>query len=279
MLSTINRVKARMAGRRGPPLLQPYYDTARLFRKGAVYGTTATWVFRAGPVVGLAAVVSALLLVPFGGAPAVLAFPGDLFLFAALLALSRFLTILGALDTGSSFEGMGASREATFGALTEPALLLVLAAFAREAGAGSLSAFVHPLWSESATTAALGLGVLGVVLLAENARIPVDDPGTHLELTMIHEVMVLDHSGPDLAFIHLAAALKLWLFGALIVGVTVPQPNGWSGFALAGAGMVGVGVVVGLIESSVARLRMSVVPQFILGGSALAVVALILGLR
>ena len=279
LLSVISRVKARVAGRRGPPLLQPYYDTARLLRKGAVYSTTSTWVFRASPVVGLSAVVAALLLVPFGGAQAILAFPGDLFLFASFLALARFVTILAALDTGSSFEGMGASREATFGALTEPALLLALVAFAHEAGAGSLSAFVQPVWSESATTGALGLGALGVVLLAENARIPVDDPATHLELTMVHEVMVLDHSGPDLALIHYASALKLWVFGALFVGVALPQPDGWGGFAVAAAGMAGVAVSVGLVESLIARLRMSAVPHFILGASALSLVALILGLR
>jgi formate hydrogenlyase subunit 4 len=279
LLSVISRVKALVAGRRGPPLLQPYYDSARLLRKGAVYSTTSTWVFRASPVVGLSAVVAALLLVPFGGAQAILAFPGDLFLFASFLALARFVTILAALDTGSSFEGMGASREATFGALTEPALLLALVAFAHEAGAGSLSAFVQPVWSESATTGALGLGALGVVLLAENARIPVDDPATHLELTMVHEVMVLDHSGPDLALIHYASALKLWVFGALFVGVALPQPDGWGGFAVAAAGMAGVAVSVGLVESLIARLRMSAVPHFILGASALSLVALILGLR
>ena len=272
-------MKARVAGRRGQPLLQSYYDVARLLRKGAVYSTTSTWVFRVSPLVGLATAVSALLLIPFGGAAAALAFPGDLFLFAYLLALGRFLTILGALDTGSSFEGMGASREATFGALAEPALLLALAAVAREAGSGSLTGFIHPLWSESGITAALALGTLGVVFLAENARMPVDDPNTHLELTMIHEVMVLDHGGPDLAFIHYASALKLWLFGALLVGLAVPQPAGWGGFALAGLGMLAVAVGTGLVESFFARLRMDAVPQFLLSGSALAAIALLLGLR
>lgn len=275
----INRVKARVAGRRGQPLLQQYYDAARLLRKGAVYSTTSTWIFRASPLVGLAAAVSALLLVPFGGANALVAFGGDLFLFASLLAAARFLTILGALDTGSSFEGMGASREATFGALAEPALLLALAAVAREAGSGSLTGFIHPLWSESVITVTLALGTLGVVFLAENARMPVDDPNTHLELTMIHEVMVLDHSGPDLAFIHYAAALKLWIFGALLAGLAVPQPEGWAGFALAALGMFAVATLTGLVESFSARLRMNVVPQFLLSGTALAAIALLLGLR
>jgi formate hydrogenlyase subunit 4 len=275
----VNRVKALAAGRRGPPLLQAYFDTARLLRKDAVYSTTTTWVFRASPVIGLAAVLSALLLVPFGGTTSTFAFEGDLFVFAYVLALARFLTILGAFDTGSSFEGMGASREATFGALAEPALLLGLSALAREVGSSSLSALLHPLWSQSLVVSVLVLGMLAVVFLAENARIPVDDPNTHLELTMVHEVMVLDHSGPDLAFIHYASALKLWLFGALIVGLAVPRPAGGLGFALAALGMVAVAIGTGLVESLVARLRMNAVPHFLWSGTALAAVALLLGLQ
>jgi formate hydrogenlyase subunit 4 len=275
----VNRVKARVAGRRGQPLLQAYFDTIRLVRKEAVYSTTTTWIFRASPVIGLAAALSALLLAPFGGAPALIAFDGDLFVFAYLLALARFLTILAALDTGSSFEGMGASREATFGALAEPALLLGLAALAREVGSSSLSVLFHPLWSQSLVTSVLVLGMLAIVFLAENARIPVDDPSTHLELTMVHEVMVLDHSGPDLAFIHYASALKLWLFGLLIVGLAVPQPSGWLGFAVASLGMLTVAIGTGLVESLVPRLRINAVPHFLLSGTALAAVALLLGLR
>jgi formate hydrogenlyase subunit 4 len=275
----VNRVKALAAGRRGQPLLQAYFDAARLLRKDAVYSTTTTWVFRMSPVVGLAAVLSTLLLIPFGGASAPIAFEGDLFVFAYLLALARFLTILGALDTGSSFEGMGASREATFGALAEPALLLGLAALAREVGSSSLSMLLHPLWSQSLVISVLVLGMLVIVLLAENARIPVDDPNTHLELTMVHEVMVLDHSGPDLAFIHYASALKLWLFGALIVGLAVPQPAGMLGFAVAALGMVAVAIGMGLVESLSARLCMTAVPHFLLSGTALAAVALLLGMR
>lgn len=276
--AVIHRVKARVAGRRGPPLFQPYSDLGRLLRKGAVYSTTSTWIFRASPVVGLAAVVCALLLVPFGGSQALVAFPGDLILCAYLLALARFLVILAALDTGSSFEGMGASREAAFGALAEPALLLALTALAREGGALSLSGLLQPLWSEAFSTGALALVVLAIVFIVENARMPVDDPNTHLELTMIHEVMVLDHSGPDLAFIEYTSALKLWLFGALMVGIAMPQPSPWAGFVLAVCGMFGVAVATGLLESLVARLPMDAVPQFLLGGTAIAAVAVLLGL-
>ena len=279
LLGVVNRVKAKVAGRRGQPLLQPYFDLRQLLGKGAVYSDTSTWVFRASPPVGLAVLLCTLLIVPFGGITGAIAFPGDLFAFAALLALARFLMVLAALDTGSSFEGMGASREATFGALTEPALLLGLAAIARQVDSASLSAIIYPLWGGAAAAPVLVLGVLAVVFVVENARMPVDDPNTHLELTMIHEVMALDHSGPDLAFIHYTSALKLWALGALIVGLAVPQPAGWLGVALAVAGMIAVAVTTGLIESFVARLRMNAVPQFLLGGTALAAVALLLGLR
>lgn len=280
--SIITRVKAIFAGRRGAPLLQPYYDIAKLLRKSAVYGDTTTWLFRMGPTVGLAAVLTALLLVPFGGSPAVLAFRGDIIVFAYVLALARAATIVAALDTGSSFEGMGASRESAFSAIVEPALILGLVAVMRKAGGGSLSTFLHPHRVETAAaTTTLVIGALFVVYLAENARIPVDDPATHLELTMVHEVMVLDHSGPDLAFIHYAAALKLWVLGALIVGLAVPQPaaSPWAAYALALAGIAGVAAVTGIVESTMARLRMAAVPSLLFAGSALAGVALILGLR
>jgi formate hydrogenlyase subunit 4 len=276
----INRVKARFAGRRGQPLLQPYYDLAKLLRKEAVYGIGTTWIFRAGPVVCLAAVITATLLLPLGGERALVAFRGDLVVFAYLLALSRVAPVFAALDTGSSFEGMGASRETAFGALAEPALVLGLAAVTLVGGGVSMSAFLHPLWTSSSATLLLVVGALAVVFLAENARIPVDDPNTHLELTMIHEVMVLDHGGPDLAYIHYAAALKMWVLGALIVGLVVPQPDrAWVAGALALAGIVGVAVVTGLIESLFARLRMDAVPQFLLAGSTLGAVAMLLELR
>ena len=281
VLGIVNRTKAKFAGRRGQPLLQPYYDLAKLLRKGAVYSTTTSWAFRAGPIVGLAAVLAALLLVPFGGTSATISFSGDLVLFAYLLGLMRAVTVLAALDTGSSFEGMGASREVTFGALAEPALLLALAAIARDTGSSSLSAILHSYWHRADPTVVLVLGALAVVLVAENARIPVDDPNTHLELTMIHEVMVLDHSGPDLAYIEYASALKLWLFGALVVGLAVPQPSAgaWVSFPLAIAGMAVLAVALGILESVIARLRMEAVPQLLVGGGALSAVALLLGLR
>jgi formate hydrogenlyase subunit 4 len=283
LLGITARTKARMAGRVGPPLLQPYHDLGKLMRKGAVYSRTTTWVFRAGPVVGLAAVVVAAALVPFGASSAPLAFPGDVVLLAYLLGLTRFVTVVAALDTGSSFEGMGASREVTFSTLAEPTLLLGLAAVARQTGSLSLSgmvAHVTPgVWAHAAPTLALVVAALFVVFLAENGRIPVDDPTTHLELTMIHEVMVLDHGGPDLALILYGAAVRLWLLGALLVGVLpLPSGNAWQSLATAIAAMGALAIFTGLVESSMARLRLDQVPKLLVGAGVLSVLAVLLGL-
>ncbi len=280
----INRTKAFFAGRRGQPLLQTYFDLWKLLQKGAVYSRATTWIFRAGPMIGLAAALTAALLMPLGQCPALIAFPADFLLFAGLLGLMRFCTVIAALDTGSSFEGMGASREVFFSALAEPALFVALATLARQVGQLSLSAMFEPVsnahWLHGGPVLGLVVLALMIVLLAENSRIPVDDPNTHLELTMIHEVMVLDHSGPDLAFILYSASLKLWLLGALVLSVVLPSSGGnsWMNLALALGGMFGLAVVIGVIESVMARLRLVVVPQLLVGAGALAAVAFLLGL-
>lgn len=278
----INRTKAIAAGRVGQPLLQTYYDLSKLLRKGAVYSETTTWIFRGGPVIGLASMICALALLPFGAFPALAPFSGDLVMVAYLLALARFFTVLAALDTGSSFEAMGASREVTFSALAEPALFLGLAALARQTGTLSLTPMLGSvsavMWMRAAPALSLIVAGLGIVILAENARIPVDDPMTHLELTMIHEVMVLDHSGPDFAMIQYAAALKMWLLGTVIVAIAVPWHSGHlvldGGFAI--AAMVGLAVVTGVIESSMARLQLLRVTQLLIAASVLSGLALAL---
>ncbi len=279
----VTRTRSWFAGRRGPPLLQPYYDLARLARKGAVYGSGITWVFRASSPIVLAATVVALLLLPFGGWVAPLGFRYDLVLFAYLLAAARFATVMGALDTGSSFEGMGASRELLYGALAEPALFLALLVLVSDKGALSLSGLLGAATGQALRApAALVLVVasLFVVLLAENARVPFDDPTTHLELTMVHEVMILDHSGPDLAMVQYAASLKLWALGVLVVGAVLPA-SGAAPLLLALlwlAGMFAVAVLVGVVESTMARLRLLRTPQLLVGASLLAVLALLLRL-
>jgi len=277
----INRVKARMAGRVGRPLFPTYFDLARLLRKGAVISTTASWVFAAGPAVSLAAVVCALLLLPGPGVDAPIRFSGDFMLLAYLLGLSRFALILAALDTGSSFEGMGASREAAFSALAEPVLFLCFLTLAVDTNGLSLSAMLGqgpagPLAPERLFVPA----VLFVLLLTENCRIPVDDPNTHLELTMIHEVMVLDHSGPDMAFVVYGASLKLWLFCALTALSITPfgkfsPPAAWGLWLVL---LFGLAVGVGLVESVMARLRLTRVPRLLAGAGALAALSLMLTL-
>jgi formate hydrogenlyase subunit 4 len=284
LLGIVNRTKALFAGRRGPPLLQPYFDLAKLLRKGAVYSRTTSWVFRAGPVVGLAAIASAGLLLGMGGAPAAIAFAGDFVLFAYLLGLARFATALAALDTGSAFEGMGAAREVTFASLAEPALFLCLLVLARATGTLSLSGMLGPAlpgaWAHAAPALVLAAIGLFVVALAENARIPVDDPNTHLELTMIHEVMVLDHGGPDLALILYGASLKLFLFAAIFSRIVLGQGGGaLAEEALALGGVLLFAVAVGVVESVMARLRMVRIPQLLVGASVLSAFALVLLLR
>ena len=280
LLGVIQKTKAWFAGRRGAPLLQPYFDLWKLLHKGAVYSRTTTWLFRAGPIVSLATALCAGLVLPLAGASSPLGFSGDVILFVALLGLGRFFTMAAALDTGSSFEGMGASREAAFSAFAEPALLLCLAILCIPARSlslgdalGALSSlppgFSHPAYLAAALS-------LFAVLLAENSRIPVDDPNTHLELTMIHEGMVLDHGGPDLAFVLSGSAVKLFVVGALLVRVVLPPPaqSGLAGVGLLLAGQLGLAVGVGCVESMMARLRLPRVPQFLVGASVLAGIGL-----
>ena len=284
LIGIVNRTKAVIAGRRGPPLLQPYWDIAKSLRRGAVYGEVTTWLFRLGPTVGLAALAAALLVTPFGGVGAAVSFSGDMIVLVGLLALGRFATVLAALDTGSSFEGMGASREVHFAALAEPALLLALATLARVNGSLALTpvyqAITFGAWGDALPTFALVAMALLVIALVENARIPVDDPATHLELTMIHEVMVLDHSGPDFGLIQYAAALKVWILGALLVGLMVPVRSGsvWLDGAAMLVGMVLLAGAIGMIESAMARYRLIQVPQFIVAAATLAAVAFIIRL-
>ena len=283
LAGVINRVKAWFAGRQGRPLLQLYFDLFKLLQKGEVISRTTTWVFAAGPSIYLATMICALFVVPFGPARAPFGFAGDVVLMAYLMGFGRFALMLAALDTGSAFEGMGASREAAFSALAEPVLFLCFLAL----GGGMLPAlhdFFHAasvrIWTFAQPELLLVPVVLFVLLLVENCRIPVDDPNTHLELTMIHEVIILDHSGPNLAFILYASSLKLWLFALLLVDVLMPElPGGVAvNLPLALAGMFGIAALVGVVESCMARLRLLVVPRMLGMAGMLAALALVVAL-
>ena len=238
-------------------------------------------MFRLAPVVGFVTPLLAAILLPLDGRAAPVRFAGDFVAFAGLLALGRFTLVLAALDTGSSFEGMGASREAAFASLVEPALFLGFVVLAIATGGSSLS---DMLAAGSGGGAAPSLAMVAVslffVLLAEASRVPVDDPATHLELTMIHEVAVLDHSGPDLALLLYGAALRMGLFAALPVGVLASRAGLAAPLSLGVllAGTVVVAVLVGLVEASMARLRLSRVPQFLVAASVLASLGVVLQL-
>ncbi|HEY6837397.1 MAG TPA: NADH-quinone oxidoreductase subunit H [Geobacteraceae bacterium] len=285
LLGVIGKTKAAFAGRVGAPYLQPYYDLIKLFRKGSVFSETTTWVFRAGPVVTLAATLVAALLVPLGRHAAPFSFSGDLVLFAYLFGLARFFTTIAALDTGSSFEGMGAAREVTFSCLAEPTLFFALITLARMSKSLSLSGILtYPTpaaWLAAGASMLLLVGALFITLLAENCRLPFDDPNTHLELTMIHEVMVLDHSGPAFGIILYGAALKLFVLGAIFINVALPISTGnslgdWGIFILA---MLGLAVAIGVVESVMARLRLVRIPQLLVGATILSAFAMLLVLR
>ena len=258
----INRTRARLAGRKGIRFAQHLYDVRLLLRKGAVYSPTTTAVFRAAPSVTLGTALVAALFVPVGDLPSALSFEGDLIAFAYLLALGRVALILAAMDTGSSFEGMGASREALYGALVEPALMLVFGTLALLSGYTSFDA----IFSGGAVK----------IVFTEAGRVPVDDPRTHLELTMIHEVMCLDYCGVDLAYIKMAGWLKTAALSVLAADAVAATccPRWWAAAPLA---VLVTGLSVGIVESTQARNKLARNTTFILTVAALAVLVFFTG--
>jgi formate hydrogenlyase subunit 4 len=270
----INKVKAWVAGRRGPPVLQLYYDLAKLWQKGVVMSTLASPGFIAGPAVAWVALLAAALLMPLGPAGGVLSFRGDVLLLIYLLALARFCTAWAAMETGSAFEGMGAAREVSYAVLAEAAIVAAVLSLSIQTGSVSLGTMLEP--SAGAGAALLAAGLF-TVLLAENCRVPFDDPNTHLELTMIHEVMVLDHSGPPFAAVLHGASMKLLLFAVLLVQAVLPM-GALSAPAAAGvlvAGVLAVTVGVGLVESLLARLAFRRVPLLLTTAFLLCLFALL----
>ena len=271
----INRVKAWVAGRRGPPVLQLYYDLARLWQKSVVMSTLASPAFIIAPAVGWVAIFGAAILLPLGTLGGALSFKGDVLLVVYLLAVSRFCTTWAALETGSAFEGMGAAREVSYAVLSEAALLTSILCLSVQSGSVTLNAMLAP---SAGPGAVLLAGGLFAVLLAENCRVPFDDPNTHLELTMIHEVMVLDHSGPPLAVILHGAAMKLLLFAVLLSQAVLPIGQ-WTPLRAA-AGLVGavlaVTAAVGLIESLLARFAFRRVPLLLTTAFLFCLFALLL---
>lgn len=262
----IIRTKSIASGRKGPGILQPVFDVAKLFRKGSVYSETSGFVFRIAPIIYFSSVVLALLTVPFGASKGFISFNGDFIFFAYVLALGKFFSIIGALDTGSSFEGMGASREALYSMFAEPAFFILMGSLALITGHTSFQEIFSTLHLGSSITYAIAIlasFVLLLIAMIENSRMPIDDPKTHLELTMIHEVMILDNSGFDLGLILSTGYLKFAMYGALIFNLFVGLiPYGYAiliFFAL----QAFLAILIGIIESFIARSRMNHNAQFI----------------
>ncbi|HEV8598021.1 MAG TPA: NADH-quinone oxidoreductase subunit H [Gemmatimonadales bacterium] len=279
------RTRALLTGRRGAPVHQLYADLWKLLRRGAVYSTTTTTMFRLAPIAVAATTVLAVLLLPLDGRAGLLGFSGDVLAFAGLLGLGHFLLVLAALDTGSSLEGMGASREVTFASFVELGFFFAIATLSVVSREVSLAGMIAGPVSRPGPGAAASLVMVAAglfaLLLAECSRVPVDDPATHLELTMIHEVMVLDHSGPDLALLLYAGALKLAALASLIVVLLLSRAAVplaiWLVILL--AGVLAIGMAVGVVEAATARLRLPRVPLYLAGSAALAGFGLLLVLR
>ncbi|HEX2921194.1 MAG TPA: NADH-quinone oxidoreductase subunit H [Bacteroidales bacterium] len=269
----ILRVKSITSGRKGPGIMQPIKDVIRLFRKESIYSETTSFVFRIAPVIYFSSVLMACLIVPFGSDRGIVSFDGDFIFFAYILALGKFFSIISAMDTGSSFEGMGASREALFSLFAEPAFFILIGSFALLTGHTSFVSIFSTLHLGSSITYTLGgLAAFVLILIAmiENSRMPVDDPKTHLELTMIHEVMILDNSGFDLGLILSAGYLKFAMYGAIISGFFIGDLSFTASIPVFLGIQVLFAAIVGLVESFMARFRMSHNPQFILALSSVS---------
>ena len=267
------RTKSLSSGRKGPGIFQPVKDVVRLFRKESIFSETTSFVFQLAPTFYFASVIMAMAVVPLGQSEGLISFEGDFIFFAYILALGRFFSIVGAMDTGSSFEGMGASREALFSMFAEPAFFILLGSLSLLTGYTSFAEIFQALHLGSYISyalAALATFVLIMLSMIENSRMPVDDPKTHLELTMVHEVMILDNSGFDLGLILSAGYLKFAMYGALIANLflgSVPLQYSIPLFFL----IQGLNAVIaGLIESFMARFRMSHNAQFIVALTSVA---------
>jgi formate hydrogenlyase subunit 4 len=260
--------KSIFSGRKGPGIMQPMKDIIRSFRKGSVYSSTSSFIFQLAPTVYFSTVLMAILFIPFGNHAGVLSFNGDFVFFAYALALGKFFMIIAALDTGSSFEGMGASREALYSMLVEPAFFILMGSFSLLTGYTSFAGIFGSLHFGSYIS--YGIGALAsfvfvTIALIENSRVPVDDPKTHLELTMIHEVMILDNSGFDLGLILYATNLKFAMYGAIIANFFLTPGYEWYySIPIFVVVQLVFAITVGTIESFSARFRMNHNPQFIL---------------
>jgi formate hydrogenlyase subunit 4 len=269
----IIRTKSIMSGRKGPGIFQPVRDVIRLWRKGAVYSKTTSYIFQIAPSIYFASVLMAMMVVPFGEHKGIISFDGDFIFFAYVLALGKFFSIISALDTGSSFEGMGASREALYSMFTEPAFFMLMGSFALLTGHTSFQGIFTSLHFESYISyvaGAMATFVLMMIAMIENSRMPIDDPKTHLELTMVHEVMILDNSGFDLGLILYTTNLKFAMYGALIANFFIDSLQLYITIPIFFAVQILFAIAAGLLESFTARFRMNHNAQYIFALSSVS---------
>ena len=278
MMGVIKKTKAFWGGRKGPSILQPFYDFVRLIKKDFVISNTTSCVFRIAPIVQIMSVLFASLFVPLANGSIFFNVSAGLIIFAYTLSLGKFASLISAMDTGSSFEGMGASREACFTALVEPAFFMLIASVMALSGNYTFEALQNILQTAGnygILITIFAVVVLFIMILIEGSRVPVDDPATHLELTMIHEVMILDNSGSDLALFSWANGIKMLLISSLIAYMIIPQGiEQWLGILFYLAIMFVISVLIGTVESGMARLRMSHVFEFVFVMSSFALVVL-----
>ena len=278
MMGIIKKTKTFWAGKKGPSVFQPLYDFIRLMKKDFVISKTTSVVFRIAPIITFSTVLFAGLFVPLASGSALINIPAGLIVFAYTLALGKFASLISAMDTGSSFEGMGASREACFSTIVEPAFFMVIASIMALTGNytfGALSNIISSAGSYGVLIIIFSIVVLFIMMLTEASRVPVDDPATHLELTMIHEVMILDNSGSDLALFSWANSIKLLLLSSLIANMIIPSTvEGWLAVLLYLLIMFIISIIIGTVESGMARIRMSHVFEFIFIMSSISLVVL-----
>ena len=278
MMGLIKKTKAFWGGRKGPSIMQPWFDFVRLMKKDFVISNTTSTVFKITPVISIASVIFAGLFVPLASGSAIVHIPVGLIVFAYMLGLGKFFALISAMDTGSSFEGMGASREACFTSIVEPAFFMVIGSIMALTGNYTFDA-LGKILSSAGTYGILIIVftalVLFIMLLTEGSRVPVDDPATHLELTMIHEVMILDNSGSDLAILTWANGIKMLLISSLIAYMVIPSNvSDFVGVLLYLGVIALLSMIIGTVESSMARIRMSHIFEFVFIMSSLALVVL-----
>jgi formate hydrogenlyase subunit 4 len=281
LVGIINKLKALLTGRIGAPVWQPYYDLLRLSRKETIYATTASFISRLSPVVSFSAILFASLMLPIGYVRPLVSFNGDIIVFAYLLGLARFFQILGAMDIGSSFEGMGAAREATFAVFAEPIYFFTLGSLAFISGHTSIYDIYHSIQLNNPTSLVFII-VSSIsaffLMVTECSRMPIDDPNTHLELTMIHEVMILDNSGIDLFLYQYSSYIKIMVYAVYEASFFNPFSfqNHWIGFLVFIVILLLLSLLVAWVETMLARFKMKSIPQYLLFATAIGILNLLI---